>query len=98
MDPNSSVIKRLWCIWVNMVVIMVVFSIYSSSRHILITILIYGNIIYGTCPKSSYTRVSDKLAYANSADLMEQFDQGLHYTVFAIRLSISGNNCMELSV
>ena len=55
-------------------------------------------ILYMVHVLKVHTRVSDKLAYANSADLMEQFDQGLHYTVFAICLSISGNNCMELSV
>ena len=38
---------------------------------------------YGTYPKSSYTKVPDKLAYANSADPdqtapKEQCDLGLH--------------------
>ena len=43
---------------------------------------------YGKCPKISYTNVSDKMAYANSADLdkifllKEQSDQGLHCLPF----------------
>ena len=42
-------------------------------------------VTYGKCPKISYTKVSDKMAYANSADpdQTEQSDQGLHcFTIF----------------
>ena len=38
-------------------------------------------VIYGKCPKISYTKVSDKVAYANSADPY-QTDQGLHCLPF----------------
>ena len=39
---------------------------------------------YSKCPKISYTKVANKLAYANSADPdqtapLEQSDLGLHY-------------------
>ena len=37
---------------------------------------------YSKCPKISYTKVSDKMAYANSADPEEQSDQGLHCLPF----------------
>ena len=46
---------------------------------------------YGIYPKISYTKVSDKLAYENSAEP----DQTSLSTLFAIPLSILRNNCMK---
>ena len=48
---------------------------------------IFFNIIYRKCPNISYTKVSDKMAYANSVDPdqtapQEQSDQGLHCLPF----------------
>ena len=37
--------------------------------------------MHDKCPKISYTKVSDKMAYANSAD-PDQTDQGLHCLPF----------------
>ena len=37
---------------------------------------------YGKCPKISNSNVSDKMAYANSADPEEQSDQGLYCLPF----------------
>ena len=44
-------------------------------------------LMYGKCPKLSYTKVSNKIAQANSADpgQTEESDQS---TLFAIPLSI----------
>ena len=40
-------------------------------------------MIYGKCPTVLYTKVSDKMAYANSVDPdQEPFDQGLHCLPF----------------
>ena len=44
---------------------------------------------YGKCPKISNTEVSDKMAYANSAD------PDLFVTVFVIPLIILRNNCIK---
>ena len=38
--------------------------------------------MYGKCPKISYTKVSDKNAYANSGPRLEQSDQDLHCLSF----------------
>ena len=50
---------------------------------------------YGECSKISYTQVSDKIAFANSADLKEQSDQS---TLFAIPLSISRNDYVKSNI
>ena len=45
------------------------------------------------CPKISYIKVSDKMAYANHADPDQTApDQGL---LFAIKLSILRNKCIQ---
>ena len=46
---------------------------------------------YGKCPKISYTKMSDKMAYANSADPDQTAPAGAVWsgsTLFAIPLSI----------
>ena len=43
---------------------------------------------YGKCPKISYTKVSDKMAYADYTGS----------TLFAIPLSILGNNCTKSKI
>ena len=47
----------------------------------------YHNVKYGKCPKISYTKVANKMAYANSADPDQtapegESDQGLHFLPF----------------
>ena len=44
---------------------------------------------YGKCPKISYTKIVDKMAYANSADLDQTTPEGevwSGFTLFAIPL------------
>ena len=57
--------------------------------------------MYGKCPIISFTKVSDKMAYANGADpdqiLKEQSDQGLHCLAFH-SLSIIGNNGIKSNI
>ena len=45
---------------------------------------------YGKCPKISYTKLSDKMAYANSVDPDQPGS-----ILFAIPLGILGNNCIK---
>ena len=50
------------------------------------------------CPKISYNKVSDKMAYANSAGPNQTAPEGavwLGSTLFAIPLSILRNNCIK---
>ena len=47
---------------------------------------------YLECPKILYTKVSDKMTYANSADPDQPVPQG---AVFAIPLSILRNDCKK---
>ena len=57
-----------------------------------------GLCIYGKCPKISYTKVSDKMAYANSVDQDQNAPKGAVWsgsTLFAIPLGILGNNCIK---
>ena len=52
-------------------------------------IIIYS---YSKCPKVLYTKVSDKMAYANSADPDQSASEGAVWsgsTVFVIQLSIN---------
>ena len=53
----------------------------KTKRLILFFIIFFHSQIrlYGKCPKISHTKLSDKMAYANSADpdQKEQSDQGL---------------------
>ena len=46
-------------------------------------LFLHKNIFYGysKCPKISYTKVSDKMAYANCADT-DQTAEGLHCLPF----------------
>ena len=40
-------------------------------------------LVYGKCPKTSYIKVYDKTAYANSVDPIQTApDQGLHCLLF----------------
>ena len=53
----------------------------------------YGRIRkYHKYPKSLYTKLSDKMAYANSADLDQIRSSLISFALFAIPLSILGNN------
>ena len=54
--------------------------------------------MYDKCPKISNTKVSDKMANANSADPDQTApsDQGLHF--FAIRLCSLRNNCIKSKI
>ena len=54
------------------------------------TISLDKHLAYGKCPKISYTKVSGKIAYGNSADP----DQTA-LSVFAIPLSILRNYCIK---
>ena len=45
------------------------------------------SFLYGKCPKNLYTKVSDRMAYANSADPGS--------TLFAVPLSILRNNYIK---
>ena len=52
---------------------------------------------YDKCPKIMYTKVTDKLAYANSADLDQSAPKGAVWsgsTLFAISLIIISNKCI----
>ena len=57
--------------------------------------------IHGKCPKISYTKVSDEMAYANSADpdqtALERAVQS-GSTLFAILLSILRSNCIKSKI
>ena len=44
---------------------------------------------YGKCPKILNSIVSEKMAYANSADLDQTAPESEGYTQFAIQLSIN---------
>ena len=53
---------------------------------------------YGKCPKISYTKVSDKMAYANSVDPDQTAPDGAVWsgsTLFVITLSILRNNYIK---
>ena len=53
---------------------------------------------YSKCPKILYTKVSDKMAYANSLDPDQTAPEGAVWsgsTLFAIPLSILRNNCIK---
>ena len=44
---------------------------------------VYSKRYYGKCPKILYTKISDKMAYANSVDPNQTaLDQGLHCLPF----------------
>ena len=45
--------------------------------------------LYSKCPKILYTKISDRMAFANGVEDPHQSDQGLHY--FAISLCILRN-------
>ena len=54
--------------------------------------------MYGKCPKLSYSKVANKMAYANSVDPDEPGPEGGVWagsTLFAFPLSILRNNCMK---
>ena len=54
--------------------------------------------MYGKCPKLSYSKVANKMAYANSVDPDEPAPEGAVWagsTLFAFPLSILRNNCMK---
>ena len=54
--------------------------------------------LYGKCSKILYAKFSDKMAYANSADPDQTAFKGAVWsgsTLFAISLSILGNNCIK---
>ena len=56
---------------------------------------------YSKCPKIWYTKVSDKMAYANSVDLDQTAPSGAVWSgssLFAIPLSIFGNNCIKSKI
>ena len=56
---------------------------------------------YGKCPKILYTKVSDKMAYANSLDPEQTAPEGAVWsgsTLFAIPLSILRNNCIKSKI
>ena len=56
------------------------------------------NQYYSKCPKILYTKVSDKIAYANNANPDQTAPSGAVWsgsTLFAIPLSILGNNCIK---
>ena len=53
---------------------------------------------YSKCPKLSYTKVSDKVAYANSADPDQTAFEGAVWsgsTLFTVPLIIVRNNCIK---
>ena len=55
-------------------------------------------VTYGKCPKIFCTKVSDKMAYANSVDSDQIDPEGSVLsgsTLFAIPLSILRNNCIK---
>ena len=54
--------------------------------------------IYGKCPKISYTKVSNKIAYTNSEDPDQTAPEGAVWsgsTLFAIPISILRNNYIK---
>ena len=58
-------------------------------------------MIYSKCPKISYTKVSDKIAYANSADPDHTAPVKAvrsRSTLFAIPLGILENNCIKSKI
>ena len=61
------------------------------------------NTIYHKCPKISYPKVVNKMAYANSADKDQTAPLGAVslirvYLVFAIPLSILRSNCIKSKI
>ena len=56
-----------------------------------------NSILLGKCPKISYTKVSDKMTYANSAD-PDQTPEGAVWSgssLFAIPLNVVSNNYIQ---
>ena len=54
--------------------------------------------MYSKCPKISYSKVPDKMAYSNSADPDQTASEGAVWsesTLFASPLSILRNNCIK---
>ena len=52
-------------------------------------------------PKISYTKLSDKMAYANSADPNQTTPSGAAWsgsTIFGVPLSILRNNCIKSKI
>ena len=52
------------------------YILYSFLYHIYMYMYIENIIIYTKCPKISNTKVSDKMTYANSADLDQAAPSG----------------------
>ena len=53
--------------------------------------MLWGILEYGKCPKNLYTKVSDRMAYVNSADPDQTAPSGAVWsgcTLFAIPLSV----------
>ena len=66
-----------------------ILAVWSGPRLYAYRITGYFNAYYGKCPKISYTKVSDKMAYANSADPDQTAPEGAVWwgsTLFAIPL------------
>ena len=56
---------------------------------------------YGKCPKILYTKVANKTAYANNADLDQTATEGAVWsgsTLFAFSLSILRNSCIKSKI
>ena len=56
---------------------------------------------YGKCPKILYTKVSDKMAYTDSADPDQTAPEGADWsgsTLFAVPLSILRTNCIKRKI
>ena len=56
---------------------------------------------YGKCPKSLYTKVADKMAYANKPDPDQTAPEGAVQsgsTLFGFPLSILRNKCIESKI
>ena len=55
----------------------------------------------GKCPKISYTKVADKMSYANSIDPDQTTPEGAVWSgsiLFVIPLSVLRNNCMKSKI
>ena len=53
------------------------------KKQILRSKVVFPTKKYSKCPRNSYTKVSDKMAYAKSAyPEEEQYDQGLYWSPF----------------
>ena len=55
---------------------MKIVSIVKKMSENLSTVFIFKTCIYGKCAKISYTKVSDKIAYANSVDSDQTAPEG----------------------